>query len=319
MREDVSIELAEPAPARVLGEISHLPGVLRVEGMRRAVARLSHLGRHRDVPLMAGGPDVTMRLVIDQSGRAVPRPEAGIVLTRKLAEVLRVGPGDEVDVEILDGQRPRARLRVAGTADEMFGLFGHLGDRTMQTLLHEEPSFDLALLRIDERELPALRTALARSPRVAQLVRRRSIIDAFHEQTGRSMMVMTAFMTFFAIVIAIGVVYNNMRVTLSMRARDLATMRVLGFSRREVGAVLFGEMILHLVVGVPIGLALGRWFCVAIMSSVDPERYRWPLFIAGSTYAYAALTVLAASLLCWLFVRRRLDRLDLIAVLKTRE
>jgi putative ABC transport system permease protein len=130
---------------------------------------------------------------------------------------------------------------------------------------------------------------------------------------------MTAVMTFFAVVIAIGVVYNNMRVTLSMRARELATMRVLGFTRREVGAVLFGEMVLHLVVGVPAGLGLGRWFCGLILGSVDPERYRWPLTITSTTYAYAVLTVALASLLCWLFVRRRLDRLDLIAVLKTRE
>lgn len=319
MREDVSIELIRPAPRRALGELAHLPGVRRVEGLRRTVARVSHDGRHRDVPLTAAAEDVTMRLVVDESGHVVPRPTEGIVLTRKLAEVLDIGVGEELDVEVLDGQRPRARLRVVGLADEMFGLFGHVGDRTMSRLLEEEPSFDVALLRVDETQLPALRESLARYPGVAQLVRRRAIIESFHEQTGRSMSVMTAVMTFFAVVIAIGVVYNNMRVTLSMRARELATMRVLGFTRREVGSVLFGEMVLHLVVGVPAGLALGRWFCELILGTVDPERYRWPLTITSTTYAYSVLTVVLASLLCWLFVRRRLDRLDLIAVLKTRE
>jgi putative ABC transport system permease protein len=249
----------------------------------------------------------------------VPRPAEGIVITRTLGEVLGIGVGEELDVELLEGRHTRARLRVTGLADEMFGLFGHLGEHTLAALLEEEPSFDLALLRIDDSRLPALRAALARYPGIAQLVRRRAIIESFHEQTGRSMSIMTAVMTFFAVVIAIGVVYNNMRVTLSMRARDLATMRVLGFTRREVGAVLFGEMVLHLAVGVPLGLGLGRWFCGLILGSVDPERYRWPLTISSETYAYAALTVALASLLCWLFVRRRLDRLDLIAVLKTRE
>jgi putative ABC transport system permease protein len=319
MREDLSIELSRAAPRRALGELAHLPGVERVEGMRRTFARVSHRGRHRDVPLMAGGEDVTMRLVVDQRGDVVPRPAEGIVITRKLGEVLGIGVGEELDVELLEGRHTRARLRVTGLADEMFGLFGHLGEHTLAALLEEEPSFDLALLRTDDSRLPALRAALARYPGIAQLVRRRAIIESFHEQTGRSMSIMTAVMTFFAVVIAIGVVYNNMRVTLSVRARDLATMRVLGFTRREVGAVLFGEMVLHLAVGVPLGLGLGRWFCGLILGSVDPERYRWPLTISSETYAYAALTVALASLLCWLFVRRRLDRLDLIAVLKTRE
>lgn len=319
MREDISIELTHPAPRRALGELAHLPGVLRVEGIRRVSARIELGGRHRDVPVLAPEDDVTMRLVVEEGGHVSPTPADGIVLTRKLAEVLGASVGSEVDLQVLDGQRPHATLRVVGLANEMFGLFGHVGTETMARLLDEQPSFDTALLRIDETQLPALRTSLARYPSIAQLVRRRAIIDAFHRQTGRSMGVMTTVMTIFAMIIAIGVVYNNMRVSLSMRARDLATMRVLGFSRGEVGAVLFGEMTLHLLLGVPAGLRLGHYFTVLIMSTVDPERYRWPTTLAPSTYAYAALTVLAASLVCWIVVRRRLDQLDLIAVLKTRE
>lgn len=319
MREDVSVQLARPAPRRALRELEHLPGVLRVEGMRQAMVRIRSDGRHRDVPLLAREDDVEMRLVVAQDGGVVRIPPDGVVLTRKLGEVLGLGLGDEADVEVLTGDRPRARLRVVGLADEMFGLFAHVSDRTMQRFLREEPAFDVALLRVDERELPRLRAALARYPGIAQLVRRRSIIETFHRQSGRSMAIMTAIMTFFSAIIAVGVVYNNMRVSLSMRARDLATMRVLGFRRREVGAVLFGEMMLHLAVGVPIGLWLGTYFSEAIMATVDPERYRWPVVISSATYAYAALTVIAAALACWVVVRRRLDRLDLIAVLKTRE
>jgi putative ABC transport system permease protein len=319
MREDLSIELAQPAPIRALGELAHLPGVERVESMRRVSARISHLGRHRDVAVLGTGPEVTMRLVIEEGGRPFPTPPDGIVLTRKLAEVLGAPVGSEVDVDVLDDPRRHGTLRVVGLANEMFGLFGHVSDRTMGALLDEQPAFDVALLRIDEPQLPALRVALARYPGIAQVVRRRAIIESFHERTGRSMSVMTTTMTIFAMIIAIGIVYNDMRVSLSMRARDLATMRVLGFTRREVGSVLFGEMLLHLVLGVPAGLWLGRYFCLLIMGTVDPERYRWPLTLSPATYGMAALTVLVASLACWVFVRRRLDRLDLIAVLKTRE
>lgn len=319
MREDLSVQLIHPAPLRALHELEHLPGVERVESQRHVIARVSYRGRYRDVTVQGVSPDVTMRLTIEEDGSVARTPPEGIVLTRKLAEVIGAPLGSEVRIEVLDGQRPTATMRVVGLADEMFGLFGHVSDRTMSRLLDEEPSFDVALLRIDETRLPELRGALSRYPGIAQLVRRRAIIESFHERTGRSMSVMTATMTLFAMIIAIGVVYNNMRVSLSMRARDLATMRVLGFTRREVGSVLFGEMMLHLALGVPAGMALGRWFCVLIMSSVDPERYRWPLTISPTTYAYAVITILVASLACWVFVRRRLDRLDLIAVLKTRE
>jgi putative ABC transport system permease protein len=126
-------------------------------------------------------------------------------------------------------------------------------------------------------------------------------------------------MTLFAMVVAVGVVYNNARVALSVRARDLGSLRVLGFSRTEISAILLGELAVQLILAVPIGLVIGTGMAHAVMSTVDPEQYRLPIIISSRTYAFAAVVALAAGAASALLVRRKLDKLDLIAVLKTRE
>jgi len=130
---------------------------------------------------------------------------------------------------------------------------------------------------------------------------------------------MTMIMTLFAVVIAVGVVYNNARVALSMRSRDLASLRVLGFKRSEISAILLGELAVQVLLAIPIGLVVGTWMSEAIMSTVDPEQYRLPIIISARTYAFATVVTLAAGLFSALLVRRKLDKLDLIGVLKTRE
>lgn len=132
------------------------------------------------------------------------------------------------------------------------------------------------------------------------------------------MSIMTVIMTVFALVIAVGVVYNNARVALSMRAHDLATLRVLGFTRAEISAILLGELAIQLLVAIPIGLLVGTWLSIQMMSTVDPERYRFEVVISSGTYAFAVSVAVIAGVLSALLVRNRLDHLDLIAVLKTR-
>jgi putative ABC transport system permease protein len=145
------------------------------------------------------------------------------------------------------------------------------------------------------------------------------MIDYFREVSGRQSRTTTIILTIFAIVIAVGVVYNNARIALAMRARDLASLRVLGFTRAEISAVLLGELAVQLIVAVPIGLVLGTLLARAVMAGVDAERYRMTAVISPATYAFAVAVALAAGVLSALLVRRRLDRLDLIGVLKTRE
>jgi putative ABC transport system permease protein len=125
--------------------------------------------------------------------------------------------------------------------------------------------------------------------------------------------------TLFATIIAGGFVYNNARVALSTRSRDLASLRVLGFRRREISAVLLGELSIQVLASILPGVWLGRVLVEQMMASTDPELYRFPTVISAQTYAFACTVTLSAALLSALVVRSRLDHLDLIAVLKSKE
>ena len=156
--------------------------------------------------------------------------------------------------------------------------------------------------------------------RVQSISRKRTILEKFEDQTVQTMKVVTLIMTFFATAIAIAVVYNNARVSLSVRSRDLATLRVLGLTRGEISAILLGEQAIQVMLGIPVGMVLGDLGAQAIVAAqADPEQFRLPMMISQQTYAFAILVILVSAVLSALLVRRRLDSLDLISVLKTRE
>lgn len=177
----------------------------------------------------------------------------------------------------------------------------------------------MVLLRIDTAAYQQVHERLKQLPQVASVTRRDNIWQRFEEQSGEMMAFFTLVATAFAVIIAVGVVYNNARVALSVRSRDLASLRVLGFTRAEISSILLGELGLQVLLAVPIGLVIGTWMAEAMMASVDPETYRFAVVISAQTYAFAAAVTLASGLFSALLVRRQLDKLDLVGVLKTRE
>jgi putative ABC transport system permease protein len=318
-REDVTVALAGPLPDRAVRELLPLPGVEVAEGMRITAARMHAGHRWRDVPLQGYPEGAQLRRLTDDQGRVFPMPGGGVVITAKLGEVLGVGVGDTVRVELREGRPGDAKLVITGLVGEMFGLQGHLRMADLNALLGEGPRVSQVLLRVDPAAYPELERRLARLPAVLDVGSRDALVGRFREQSGELLLVMTLILTLFASVIAAGVVYNNARVAVSMRERDLASLRVLGFSRREISSVLLGEMAVQVALAIPLGLWVGVQLCEGIAGSVDPERYRLPVVLTAGTYAYAVGVVLLASAASALLVRRRLDQLDLIGVLKTRE
>jgi len=318
-RENVTVTFTGPQPDRALRELLPLPGVERVEGMRITSVRMRYGHRWRDVPLQGYQADVQLRQLLSADGEARAPPEGGLVITEKLAEVLRVEVGDTVTVTLREGRPGDHELVVGGTVDEMFGLQGHMALGELNRLLGEGPAVSQALLLTDPGRFAELEDRLAGMPVVVDVGSRDLLVERFREQSAEILLVMTLILTLFACVIAAGVVYNNARVAVSTRARDLASLRVLGFTRGEISSVLLGEMAVHVALALPLGLWIGHLLCVAVVETVDMERYRLPVVLTPETYGFAAAVVLVAAAGSALLVRRRLDRLDLIAVLKTRE
>ncbi|HTM19043.1 MAG TPA: ABC transporter permease, partial [Kofleriaceae bacterium] len=253
-------------------------------------------------------------------GREATAPAEGIALGRKLADVLGLAVGDRVDIELLGlGRGRRREVTVNALIDDAFGLQGYMRPEPLRRLAGEEPSIDGVELRVDPARTDEVSRRLAEMPGVVRINRMQWLVDRMRAQTGESMGWITLITVAFAAAIAAGVIYNNARVALSTRSRDLASLRVLGFTRREISAVLLGELAMQLIIAVPIGLWLGSWWTAAVMGTADPEMYRMPIEVSRYSYGFAVAVTTGAALVSALLVRRMLDRLDLIEVLKTRE
>jgi putative ABC transport system permease protein len=319
MREDLSVSFLEPKSERAVIELGRLPGVVYAEGLRYVPVRLRSGPRFRDSVLVGLPANAELHKVIDQSSREAKLPKTGILLTKKAGEILGVQPGERLEVEIREGARRTEWLTVAALVDESFGLQGYLQLETLQSLLRENGNVSTVLLRIDPTFYDAIHQRLKKMPAVSSVIRRDNVAERFEQQSGQMMRIMTFILTLFAVIIAVGVVYNNARVALSVRSRDLATLRVLGFTQHEVSNILLGELGVQVALGIPLGLVFGRLLATLMMSTVDPETYRLQVIISFRTYALATVVIVLSSFVSALLVRRRINRLDLIAVLKARE
>ncbi len=318
-REDVTVTFTHPVPERGVREFLHFPGVRRAEGLRTTSARFANGHLEREAALLGYPDGARLRQLIDGEGNVMPLPETGVIFTRKLAELLGVSPGDTLRVALREGRMRNRTVVVGGLVDEMFGLQAHMPLRELNALLDEEPRVTQAVLTVDADRRVELEQRLVEVPAVADVSTRAAIISRFREASGDMLTIMTLVLSAFAAAIAGGVVYNNARVALSMRARDLSSLRVLGFTRKEVSTILFGEMAVEVILAIPIGFLLGHWMAVGIAGSVDPERYRLPVMISPWTYGYAVAVILLAAALTAVAVRRRVNRLDLVGVLKTQD
>ncbi|HXE79526.1 MAG TPA: FtsX-like permease family protein [Vicinamibacterales bacterium] len=318
-RQDLTVSFVEPVSGRALHELKRLPGVLDVEPTRAVAARMRHGPRWRHVTIQGIVQRPRLQRVVDAGRGPLELPSSGLVLSTKLAELLEAEPGDRILVEVLEGRRPIVEVPVNGLVEEYMGTAAYMQLEALHDLMREGPSLSGAALQVDAREAASLYERLKRTPRVAGVSLKRSTIESFEKTMDETMHIMVFFNVLFAGVIAFGVVYNTARISLSERSRELASLRVLGFTRAEISTILLGELGVVTVVAIPAGLVLGYLSAGLLIAAFNTELFRFPLVISPATYAYAALAVLAATALSAAVVRRRLDHLDLVAVLKTKE
>jgi putative ABC transport system permease protein len=316
---DMVAATVEPDSPDVLHEFRNVPGVLRAEPMRSVPARLHNGQRQRRVALSGLTEEGQLMRLVDSSGAISRPPRGGLMLSRKLAALLDIQPGDTVRVETLEGRRPDADLPVVSLIDDLQGLNAYTTLDNLNRFMGEGPRVSGAYLQTDSLyELETFRE-LKEIPKVASVTVKRNALESFQDTMAKNLGTMKKINLFFACVIAVGVVYNSARIALSERSRELATLRVVGFTRGEISTILLGELGLLTLVALPLGWVMGYGFAWGLTSMVDQEVFRFPLVVERSTYGVATSVVLAASTVSGLLVRRSLDHLDLIAVLKSRD
>jgi putative ABC transport system permease protein len=318
-RDDVTVALTEARGEQALYDVNHLTGVLHSEPFRTVPARLRFGHRTKRIGLQGLEPDADLRRVVGRNFDVARIPPEGMLLTTKLAEVLGARPGDLVTVEVLEGARPITQVAIAGTVDEMIGLSAYMDIQTLNRMMHEGPSISGAYLSVDSEKLPALYSQLKRTPAVTGVAVRAAMLESFYRTVAESLNISTTALNIFAALIAIGMVYNSARVALSERGHELASLRVLGFSQQEISFMLLGEQGFLALAAVPVGFLIGYGICAVLTEAMQTELYRMPLVVNARTYALAVLIVGLACMGTGALLYRRLSRLDLVAVLKTRE
>ncbi len=317
--QDVTVALVEPQSSVVTHEFARLPGVLAVEPARMLSVRFRSGQREKREAITGLPRDARLQPAYDAEGRVVPIPPEGLVLTEKLAEILGVGRGDSVTVEVLEGRRPVREVPVAGVVETYIGTAAYMSLEAANRMMRERPAVDLLHLLVDPLQQTELYRELKALPAVSAVMLREATVAKFYETMARIMYIFISFYTVFACTLAVGVAYNSARIALSERGRELATLRVLGMSRLEISYLLLGEVTILVFIGLPLGCLCGAGLAWLITDLFETDLYRVPLVIESSTFGTSILITLAATIVSAAIVRRRVDRLDLIAVLKTRE
>ena len=318
-RQDLTVRFVEPLGSSAPHELASVPGVLEVEPMTGVAARLRSGHRDRQVAIRGVHPEARLQRVVGADYRPIRLDQDGLVLSRKLAEALAVEPGDPVRVEILQGARAARDLEVAGTVEDLMGVAAYMEPEALRRFVRDAGILSGAAVQIDPREREAIYRELKAMPAVAGVALRHAMLENFETFVAENMDNTMAINLFFALVIAFGVIYNTARISLSERSRELASMRVMGFTRGEIGAVLLGELGILTALAIPLGLALGAWMLAAMLEAWETELFRIPMVVEPSTYAAASAAVVVSMGIAAAIVRRKLRRLDLVAVLKTRE
>lgn len=318
-RHDVAVAFFEPQATRVVHEVAALPGVHVVERERTVPVVVRHRAADYRTVLRGLEPGSVLRRTLDADGHAVSLPTGGVVLTGYLARMLDARPGDSLVLETLDGRRRVLRLPLAGVVDEPFGAQAYLPLATMDRLLGEGGRASSVALTADPGAIPRLLDRLDRSPVVAGIDQREAGIRNFYDSIGKTVLTFTLIATLFGVVITAGVLYSSARVALTERARDLASLRILGFTRSEVGYLLLGELALLTVLAIPLGFLLGHALIALLIMGSASDLFRIPHYVSAATYGIAGGTTLLTAVFCAAAIRRRVGRLDLIGVLKARD
>lgn len=318
-RDNVTVLFHEPRAARAAFEIRQLPGVLRAEPFRAVPVRLRHEHRSKDIVLTGLSADSELHQIIDARLRTIALPPEGVLLTRKLGEMLGVSTGDTATLEVLEGAREVREVTVAGLSDELIGISAYMDARALARLLREDNLISGAWLRVDPVYEDQLYATLKRMPAVSGVAVRDAMVNSVKEIIDQTFTFISLIEMLFGAIIIGGVVYNSVRIALSERGNELASLRVLGFTQREVVVLLLGEQALLTLCAIPVGLAIGYGMGAALVPLFDRELFRLPLIFGPLTFIYPIAATLISAILSALLVARRLRHLDLIAVLKTRE
>ncbi|MCB1754252.1 MAG: ABC transporter permease [Gammaproteobacteria bacterium] len=318
-RSHVTVSFNQAISDKVIFELQALPGVIEVEAVRSVPVVLRHgLASHRGT-INGLTPSPRLNRAVDSDMATIRLGESGIVLAQALAEILGVSPGDRLTVEVREGRRPVLSVPVAAVAETLLGSPAFMRLDALNRVLREPNRVSAAYLRIDSAYGSEIYRTLKNMPSVAGVSLKGDARAALQKQMDSGAGATRFIMLAIAAVITFGIVYNAARIAYAERARDLASLRVIGFSNGEAAFVLLGELAVVTLLAIPLGAVLGYYLSFAIAAGFSTELYQIPAVISPDSYAVAAIAVMVAAIVSGWVVKHDMDRADLVSALKTRE
>ncbi|WP_394693645.1 FtsX-like permease family protein [Hyphobacterium sp.] len=318
-RSDVTVTFIEPLSDRTLHALAQLDGVIEVEAARNVAVILHHGVNSYRGGIFGVPPEARLFRAIDSDGQSLPLRGEGIVLSPGLADILGVGVGDRVRVDVRQGRRPQLELVVTGIAESLMGSPAYMELGALNRSMGEPNRTSGAYLRIDSRYRDDIYAALDAMPVVAGISVKQDAREAFQRMMDQGAGAMRFIMAAIAGLIAFGIVFNTARIAYAESAHDLASLRVIGFTKGEAAFVLLGELGLIVLIALPVGAILGYGLSYAIAEGFSTDLYQIPAGFSSASLGLAGLAVLAASVFSGWMVKRDSDRADLVSALKSRE
>ncbi len=318
-KEDMTVAFVEPTSRKAVYELKGLQGIYHAESFRTVPVRFRFGHRTYRTVIEGIEADSRLHLLLDAKLKPVSLPPSGIVLSDYLGKMLDIKPGDLLTVEILEGSRPVRQVPVVGLVNQYIGVMGYMDLTALNRLMREGHAISGAYIVTDPIRHENLYRQFVKMPRVSGTTVRKNEIRNFYDVQAKGMLFFTFIATVMACTITFGVVYNSARIALSERSRELSSLRVLGYTRGEISYILLGELGLLTLIAIPLGFIIGRELCGLIARALESDLFRVPLVLEPGTFSLAAAVVLASASISGLIVRRKLDQLDLIEVLKSRE
>lgn len=318
-RQDVVLMMAGDRPLSTLEDVRKLPGVMEAEGELMTAVTLRNGHREKQLAITTRGTGATLARSVDRAGLPIEPEGDGLLITTRVAEVLRLKAGDSVEVEFMAGHKETHVLAISGVVDQYFGIGAFMTRDAMAALTRKGPEISLANVTLDVTHVDAFNAAVKDTPGIAGSVRITDMMTSFQDTIDENISVMNGLFIVIAVLITVGLTYNGARIQLSERARELASLRILGFSKGEVGYILVGETMLIALAAQPLGWAIGYWISASMSAGFSSDLYTIPLVLPQANFTKASLVVLCAAFVSVLVVRRRVNRLNLVSVMKTRE
>jgi len=314
--EDVNISFVEPISSAAVDSLNAMQGILVTEPVRDVAVtyRLNQAEKKSSLTALTDQP--YLRKILNRSLESERIPKQGLLMSETLAKILGAKVGDTIEVQVLEEKQPTLQLQIVRITKQWIGMGAYIHTDYLHNLLDQQPRMTSAALLIDANYETDIYNRLKSVPMIIGLNITTVLMQIFTDIMAENMLMMMTTYIIFASIISFGVIYNTARIALSERWRELASLRVLGLSRREVAYLLFGELSLMTLLSIPVGIAIGVLLSYGMAESMESELFRIPFYIESSTYGYSILVLLVSTLVSFYLVWKQVDSIDLVSAQK---